>query len=431
MPLFPRRSDEEGSIALALLVVVIMGGLLGALLTRTVAESRATTFDSEYSGAVHAAEVGLEDAVFRLNNSLIVGTSATDAGVVDRYGYSWSAQRQVDRSLTVRATGTGPNGVARTVSATIRDEPLFDLSLATHLGINFAGGNTADSYNSATQQRCTLTPRFDRCFGIIATNGNVDMGSASSTNNFADRVHIHDMANPLNNTNRCSPGGNIHCSAPYRRNFNDPLDIRGDVPLVQRMLSACNGTFTNWTSSVNAPASGNTSSVLRASQFHRVTIGVNGANREVLCADTLTFDRDTRLPADLTVANGYLIVVRNRMVVNGGVRVNCESCGNSFPTAPNMPRARLLQIFTLAQDTTAGGNVALAVQVRQQAKLGLALYAPDASCGNQQSNAQVEVYGSMVCAAVLNQGGWQFHYDEDLANGISTEQFVVARWSEE
>lgn len=425
------QNGERGSIPLALLVVIIMGGLLAAIMTRTIAETGATRFDNEYSTALHAAEIGIDDAVYRLNNQLIVTTSATETGSVDGYDYTWQATRQPDRSWRVRSTSTGPNDVSRSIEVRVADQPLFNLSLATHLGINFAGGNSADSYNSVAQTRCSTTAN-PNCFGIIASNGNVNIGSSGSAN-YADRVHIHDMANPNNNgPDRCPTS--IYCAPPFRRNFDDPLDIRADVPLVERMLASCT-TFGAWTASapahprVSTPTG--TASVLQASALPQGTVSVNGADRTVLCASTLTFDMNTTVPSTLTPATGHLIVVRDSVVVNGGVRINCGSCGGSFPASPNMPKARLLQIFTLAQDRPiSGNNIALAIQVRQQARIGAAIYAPDASCGNQQSNAQVEIYGSLVCAVVLNQGGWSFHYDEDLANGITTGQYFVARWSE-
>lgn len=411
---------ERGSVPLALLVVIIMAGLTSVVMSRAVAEQRSTRFDNEYTTAIHAAEAGLEEAAFAINNHLAVTGYAEGTGAINGYDYTWWAQQQPDESWVVGSRGTGPDGVTRTVGVDLTDRPIFDLSLATHMGINFAGSNRADSYNSATQRRCS-PPSSVGCFGIIASNGDINLGSASSTNNYADRVRVHDWANPDNTGDgRCQPATSSFCQPPHRQNIDEPLDIHAHVPLVEDMLDACGGVFAPWRASDHG-------GVLRRSTIPMVT-GFDGHDDidEFGCVSELTFDEDTTVPDDL------VLVVRDRTKIDGRVKVNCAACGSTFPASPNMPVARRLQILTLAADTGASGsNVLAAVQIRQHAKLAAGVYAPYASCGNQQSNAQVEIYGSLICDSVLNQGGWSFHYDEALVDSIRTGEYFVDRWREE
>lgn len=422
-------TGERGSIPLALLVIIIMAGLTSVLLTRTVAEQRSTRFDNEFTTTLHAGETGIDEAVFRLNNDLITGDVASGSGDAGGYPYTWEASQDEYGQWIVTASGTGPDRVERTIVADVGDKPLFDLALATHLGINFAGGNTADSYHSGEQRRCSTSANPD-CFGIIASNGNIDMGSSGSGNNYADRVRVHDMANPANNgPERCGPSNSIYCSYdyPFRNDVDDPLDIRADVPLVEELLDGC-GTFPAWRSSDVAPGNNDTATL--------DLTGVGEATHPDIgtyhCLGSAHFDRNTVLPASVTLANPLYVVVRDWIKIDGHVKVNCEHCGNSFPPKTQMPLGAAFHIFTLAEDGTQGSNVLAAVQIRQHAKLGAALYAPESSCGNQQgSNAQVEIYGSIICKAVLNQGGWLFHYDEALIEGLRTGRFFVNRWREE
>ncbi|HVL98407.1 MAG TPA: hypothetical protein VM324_03860 [Egibacteraceae bacterium] len=425
----PRRAfaSDRGSVPLALLVTIIMAGLTTVVFARTNADQRSTRFDNEFTTVLHAAEAGVEEATFRVNNHLVTGATAQGSGTANGYDYAWTAARQPSGQWVVTSTGTGPNEAERTVVAQLTDRPIFNASLATHLGINFTGGNKADSYNSRTQTRCS-PPSSISCFGIIASNGNIEVGSSSATSNYADRVRVHDWANPENNgPARCTQATSQFCRTPFRENVDEPLDIRGSVPLVEDLLAGCAG-FPTWKASDHATGSGSN----RQAVFAPTSPASHPEIGAYHCFGELVFDVNTRLPTTVTADNGLVVVVRDRIKVEGAVRVACNACAGGFPAAPNRPAARRLQIFTLAKDETASGsNVLAAVQIRQHAKIAAAIYAPDASCGNQQSNAQVEIYGALACRVVLNQGGWEFHYDEDLLDGISTGQYFVTRWQEQ
>lgn len=425
-------AGERGSVPLALLVVIMMAGLTTATLSRTITEQRSTRFDNEFTTAVHAGEAGIAEGVFRLNNQLVTGDAASGAGDANGYAYTWEARRDGYGQWTVTSSGVGPDGVERTLVAEVSDRPIFDLALATHIGIEFAGGNTADSYHSGLQRRCSTSPN-PNCFGVIASNGDIDMGSSGASTNYADRVHVHDWANPANTgPGRCSPTGSVYCDEAFghRRNLDDPLDIRGDVLLVEELRDACTAAaaFSTWRASAVAPAN-NATATLDLPAANALSHPDVGAFH---CLSELVFDRNTVLPSTVTAQAPYFLVVRDTIRVDGHVKVNCAACGSSFPASPSMPVAPALQILTVADDGMLGSNVLAAVQIRQHAKLGAAIYAPNASCGNQQgSNAQVEIYGAIVCKAVLNQGGWRFHYDEALLDGLRTGRYFIDRWREE
>lgn len=426
------RSDR-GSVPLALLVVVIMAGMTSIVFARMTAEQRSVRHDTEFTTSIHAAEAGIEEAAFRANNHLLIGTSGAGSGSANGFDYDWTATRDDEADpWIVTAIGTGPTDVSRTVVAELADRPLFDNALATHLGVNFQGGNAADSYNSATQERCA-GPSPD-CFGIVASNGNIDMGSSGGGTNYADRVHVHDWANPDNTgPDRCGPDNSIYCEEDrdplpqHRVNIDDPLDIRGQVGLVEDLLEDCGENPPNWTASEHISGADPSAAVLDPSvALSHPEVGT------FYCFGEMLFDTKTELPASVTADNGLVIVVRDRIKIEGNVEINCPGCASGFPSSPDMPAARRLQILTLAEDQPANGNnVLAAIQIRQHAKLGAAIYAPNASCGNQQSNAQVEIYGSLTCKTVLNQGGWQFHYDEDLMSGLRTGEYYMRRWREE
>lgn len=423
--------SERGSVPLALLVVIIMAGLTSIISARTVAQERSVRHDNEFTTAVHAAEAGVAEAAFRLNNHLVLGTSGSGTGTANGYDYAWTANKEGPFGpWVVTSTGTGPTAVSRTVRAELADRPIFNTALSTHLGVNFQGGNAADSYDSATQLRCS-GPHPD-CFGIVASNGNIDMGSSGGGTNYADRVHVHDWANPENTgPERCAPSNSVYCDETrdpqHRYNIDEPLNIRGQVDFVQELLDGCD-SFPSWRASENVTGSGDPAAATLdpGSPSSHPQVG------DYHCFSALRFDQKTQLPSSVTPEDPLIVVVRDRMKIDAHVEINCGGCKNGFPASPKMPAARRLQFFTLAEDDfDTDNNVLAAIQIRQHAKVSAAVYAPNASCGNQQSNAHVEIYGSLVCKAVLNQGGWKFHFDEDLLAGARTGQFALQRWQEE
>jgi type II secretory pathway pseudopilin PulG len=424
---------DRGSIPMALLVVIVMGGLLTVLLSRTVMEQRSTQRDNEFTTALHAAEIGFDDAVFRLNNHLVVGDDDEGAGEVDGYAYEWGVER-AGAAWRAWSTGTGPNGVARTISADVTDRPIFDLALATHLGVNFSGGNTADSYNSATGANGTTCSMgaspSTGCFGIIASNGVIHMGSASGVPNYADRVQVYDWGNPTNTgAGRCTHANNTYCQEPFRRNYEDPLDIRGRVGFAEDLAAACTaaGAWTSWKATDVAP--GNGAGQNRWATMPSTPDVTLGDGTPVFCFSELTLDTNIEMPSGF---DDYVVSVRDRLYVGGQLEVNCPSCKSNAAfgsAAKPFPRARNLQIFTMAEDTCAGNANCYAVRILQQTHFAGTIYAPDATCGSQTGGTHI--YGSLICNFVTNAGNWSFHYDEDLMDGLSTNEYFVSRWTEE
>ena len=55
-----------------------------------------------------------------------------------------------------------------------------------------------------------------------------------------------------------------------------------------------------------------------------------------------------------------------------------------------------------------------------QGHMVLGLFAPNAICAGNPSNAQTAIYGALVCVHVNNEGGWNSHCDDNLSATTTT-----------
>jgi hypothetical protein len=70
------------------------------------------------------------------------------------------------------------------------------------------------------------------------------------------------------------------------------------------------------------------------------------------------------------------------------------------------------------------------VTIGNNTKVAAAIYAPRSDCSGNPSNAQGEIYGSIICRTIDNNGGWQFNYDDDL-QWIGSGAFEMTNYREE
>jgi hypothetical protein len=427
------RRGDRGSIPLALLVIIAIGGLMTMLLGRVVTESRATAHNDDDTVALHAAEVGLEEAMFRLNNGLITvqnPPTSPGTGSVNGYNYTWQVAHDGSswrvESSARRATG----GVTRTVVARAQDRPLFDLVLATHVGVSGNGNNVVDSYDSSVPMRMPI--RNTSSFGIVASNGVVAMNANGDSSSYADRVRLHSWTASQTLAQRCTPSSNGTCSG---RSFQieEPLNIRVSEALAQELRTRCLNTtgFTPWTASTSmTPTAGNNVTVPITTHPVSFTYASEDGPMPVRCMTNMNIDRSVSAPS-IAGSPGNIVVVRDHVTMNpqGGGNVNCAGCpNNDYPSSPtDYPRARNLQIFTLSNQGPASNN-GYTVLFRG-VNFGGTIYAPNGLCGS--TTGGIQVFGSIICDDLQKGGNWGFHYDMDLARGLTTGEYRVDSWAEE
>ncbi|HEX8003954.1 MAG TPA: hypothetical protein VF519_14800 [Mycobacteriales bacterium] len=387
---FVARRREDGSMMLALLGSLITTSVVTTVAFSMITSSQSTRHSQDYTLALHAADAGVQDAMFRANNLQPV-TGGT--GTVGDGTYSWTATATTKGWLVV-SRGT-QRAVSRTIRVELTKAPRFFLAAFGDRGIELKGSNGADSYNSATGATNTGS-------GNLGSNDDVNLnGNSTVVDNIT--LYNHDAAD-----NTCTNNGGTGCE--HINVIGPKLDLASDANMkfIEDQLSACAATYQlpSWRASEAVPAG---------------VLPYNGALP--YCFETLTFDVDTVL-SGADAAHPVVIYVRGAVSIEQGIKVNCGGCG---PTST--PDASLLQIYS------AGSTDTQSIAIGNQSMISAAIYAPRANCLGNPSAAQADIYGALICGSIGritsgNQGGWSFHFDDNLKN-IGTGGYQVVRYDEQ
>ena len=177
--------DERGSMVAALLAVVVVGGLMTALMSTIVAGQQATKFDQNYTQAAHAAELGMQRAVYLLERNLMTAATAPVASpaveTVNGRTATWSAVESAPGSgvWTVTSRGTD-NGVSRTIQVTASGAPRFPAAVYTEVKMHLTGSRSVRSYDSATG---TVNPTGN---GKLRSGGSLQSAAVTSDSQLAN-----------------------------------------------------------------------------------------------------------------------------------------------------------------------------------------------------------------------------------------------------
>ncbi len=382
--------DDRGSLPLAMLAAIIVTGLVVVMVSATLTGTRATRFDRSYTTVIQAADAGIQEASHRIARGSLDPASPTDSGAIGNATYTWTATNVSPVEWRVTSTGTMADGTDRTVEATVKDEPRFFLAAFADRGLTFAGGNGADSYNSSAWYTGN---------GIVGGNEDIRLNGASTT---VDGVALYNW-DAYPDLNRCQHTGGSGCDdvrntpeaiAPSAR-IGPRMEVGDqlDTAFIDEQLAACGTPLSSWTASVDGAILG------------------PPYTAEVFCVQDLIIDIDT------TVIAPVRIYVAGNVSISNGRSVNCLVGCTAGASAPDPSD---LQIYS------SGGGV----EIGNHAKIAAAIYAPESDCKGNPSSAQAEIFGSLICGTISNQGGWQFHFnDELLSHGKG--QFAVQDWREE
>lgn len=382
-----RLYSRRGSLMLSMLVVIIVTGLVTALLTLVMAGQRSVRFDTGYNRAIYAADIGLqralEDARADLESLAAdpVGSVRTGSGVVESgQGYEWTATKTEPSRWEIEAAGTGDDGVTRLLAATVAKDDIFNTGAFAAGPLTLAGGNTVSSYDSATGDYPTGS-------GAVGSNSQVSLQGGGSV----DAVYLYAGAS-------CSGVG---CSSTTQVGYSEPKNL--DTTFVEQdMAAACGAT----------------------SGFPALDVAAN-ATVTIPAGEQCYTSVHIRQKATVVVAGGgeAVLFVTDDVTIEHDVRLNCPatSCTSSGPNPSSPPEPLDLQIYSVGSSVTMGNH----------GEIAWLLYAPKATCSG--ANAQIAVYGAMICNAMTGLGGTTIYYDEQVRNSsrVRSTGFLVSNWREE
>jgi hypothetical protein len=152
------RQDEQGSLMIAMAVVLVLTGLAVAVLARTLSALNVTRQDQNGAAALAAARAGLSDALFALDQispdaapaAQIPGGVAQSGSIGPSGVFEWRAVEVGGDPNTYGLTSIGTvGGISRTVTEVATRGPRYPFALFADNGIFFNNASAADYSNTA------------------------------------------------------------------------------------------------------------------------------------------------------------------------------------------------------------------------------------------------------------------------------------------
>ncbi len=382
------RSDE-GSLPLVILASIVGIGLAMALFSSVLTSERTVRSDREFTTAFHGADAAVQSALAYirstdLNNSVAVGSVVTGGDTTGNVDYTYEATKGV-LEWEVVAIGT-INGSSRYVEATISLPSRFYTAAFGKTLVGFKGGNGASSYNGSA---------VDTGKGAVGTNGDIELNGSA----YADELFLYGPTASCTKT-----VSNCDAMLPYTQHAPQPYIPETDF--IEDALDAawCQASLAPYRSSVNGPLVG----------------GAGPGPDGEYCFSSMTFD--SNMTPDFS-ADDVVVYVSGNISSSNQVKINCKPCiDRSFGSSTSTADVNIM----LASDPVWSSGLQLysvgaSVSLGNHTHLGAAVYAPNASCHGNPSNAQGWIYGAMTCNDINNQGGWSFWFDERLREIGTTE----------
>lgn len=373
-----RSSDEQGSMPFALIGIILVAGLVAALFSVTLSTQESVRADRQFHRSLTGSDAGVQQALTHISELPDASTtSLSGTATIDDVEFAWTADRNGNR-WEVKSTGND-GGEARTVEATIERYGTFLVGAFADIAFTMRGANGADSYNSATGAT-------DTGEGSVGSNGEMTMNG----NAFADRILLYGDAT-------CDGAG---CDSGEISGQDTRFDIDAiEASIAQMIDDTCGGVFESY----------------RASTYGPLVAG------ETYCFSGMIVDQDTELANSTdgtppSLQNPVTILLPGSFEMANHTSLNCPSCGSATDT----PDSGSLQIYGTGTEFKLGNHTEIAAAIAM----------PAAACQGSPSNAQAHIYGSMLCDDLDNQGGWDFHYDQNLEN-VDTGFWDITAWREE
>ena len=410
-----RRRDDRGSVALAMVCILVMTMLLAATVSVVNSSLNKARIDQDRNNAFQFASAGVDHAVYRIDaDELPTVTTGSYEPVNDGSGNLIGFRDSVDidgstfeiealktpptqdRVWTVRSLGTDPSGRERQAVTTIESKQIFVNAFFVINKFDLTGNQTTpiayysslcpDPRVAPSDPNCDIPPKIP---GFLGTNEEIE-GSAQTIKAFADNwggFHIYGSPTQADADSRCgSVSGNTTCSGEGGTvvAITDRLEI--EVPDPPANVQPC-------------PAVGG-------------NIGGTLQPGDYICDSAITMNSLT--VGSLGNGSGQVrLWLRNSFSASSGAVINAGQ------------PALKLQIYQYPQADGSpwSGSVC-------GAQIWAMLYAPglEIKCSGVH---QPEIYGAVLAHVHGGTGNqFHFHYDVDSARRLHDARYVVKNWRE-
>lgn len=451
-------SREEGSLPLALLAAIIVAGMIGALMVRMVGSEGAVRFDRDFAESLQVADVGVNRALFALNeDATIPGAASPGTATVDGITYEWWGDEVAPRRWDVISVATTPGGVSRRVEARIEERSLFFPGAFGDRLVALQGTSTeVDSYNSAVA--CPVGVKEDTCGWGTSPDFGTQNGSIGTNDvlKFNGNVPIREqgaflydyLENPPTpstiTTNdpfgdRCDVSGNTTvnlCTETYVRAVDEKLDLasQANTAFIREKFESGGGCADPTSDRyVMKHENKHLKPYKGATAAGGIPDPTSSSFDNYYCKESWDITEDVRLHTDATPQTPVVVFVRDYFKItqpnvsvacfsaDGTKRCDAKTVEDASERTVRPPAARL-QIYVLGESNN--------VSLKSNSMFAGVIYAPLSKCGGDSTGAGTDIYGSVMCGEMQNIGNWRFHYDDALGlygSGV----YNVAFWYEE
>jgi hypothetical protein len=411
MMAFQHRSKaaERGmALVFALTIAVILGGLAWALLVMNLGTEKARIEVRDRQRCFWAAEAGLSDAIFRLNNGLIdprdglpafLGTAEVPL-TQGAQSYWVEIQAAGSRSLALRSTGLHDSEQERLEVVLARAPTgFFQYAAFGAEGVRLESNAFIDSYDSA------LGPYEDQVQGgndFALENGNV---GSNGDIVLRSNTEVHGDCQP-------GPGGIVDDSAPrtYVSGSTDPADEPFPMPPIEVPAIPSGGSVVATSDLVLGPGEVHLDSLLMQ----------GGTTLTLVGPATVVLD-------DYHMRSGAAMVFD----ASGG-EIELHGTGD-FVLESNTDMRTIsdsavdVTIFLSGDNMSAGRRDR--IELSSNADFVGAIYAPDIS---YRLESNFDVYGSIICGELILSSNGEIHFDEALLydGDGDTVDYDVQLWHE-
>jgi hypothetical protein len=244
------RFNDEGSIAVAMTVMMLLSVLSVAILARTLVSLHQVRRGQDFLAALATADGGLSDALFRIDQS--TPPTITGSGAVGAGSFSYVATRQAEDRYLVQVKGI-VNNSAHAVEATVSRKQRFPYALFSNQGITLNGNGKQEIYSFAVPGGVkTGKARIGSNRAIVINSGKgggdfqdfyAPAGSCSgcpTPTPLESQYELEPIVVPISGTQSC----------PALGSFTGAINGMGGVPIVCDQ----NVTFSGNVSVINPPA---------------------------------------------------------------------------------------------------------------------------------------------------------------------------------
>ena len=453
------RHSNRGSV---LIVALIFAGLIALSLTSYMKLSLTTmrlANRSFYSNAAqNLVDTGLEQALWSVNNNSFTSTSGFTArsGFANQYQgtfpssstyYTFTQGVKGQIKVWVDNNSTSPHAVAKATitlgdgttfikeaEAYMTKRSYFNNGLVAKDSLTFVGNVAIDSWNSDPDANAATTAiayssSVDNDGGKIASLsvqvasisvGNADVyGYASVGGNTISDINV-------GSTGRLGPYGTANgvidptrVTYDFTTNFPD-VSTPSNAPIT---ISAITGSKT-------LPVAGDIVAGKTTYYYSVPSITLAGSEVVALTAGynvvlTVTDTTGTTVKASGNSEIDIPSTSTLTMYVAGDIALTGNGVVNGTSSVPNQPLA--FQLYGTRSAATAASVGMQDLAIKGNGYLAGVVYAPNA---NVKVAGNGDTYGAIVCNQASMNGNGNFHYDESLANTLSTSAWSVSKWRE-